>query len=173
MTPIEPRQIKLIKIGQKDLGIDDDTYRAMLADRFGVDSCTRLSKLQADVFINELKRKGCRIIRKGGRPSQHRRSKPTPRQQGNMVRIASPAQHEKIAAVSRLIDWRVKDGMTRWLFKRFSIDRVKTAQEAFKAIEGLKKMFENQMSKAYGPDWMDRVWDDPSIARYIDEHIRD
>lgn len=169
MIPIEPRQIKLIKIGQKSLGIDDDTYRAMLTERFGVDSCTLLSKLQAGVFINELKRKGFRIVHKGGRPAP--KAKPMPREKGNMVRLASQAQHEKISAVARLIDWRIKDGLTRWLFKRYSIDRVKTAQQAFLAIEGLKKMFEHQMEKHHGKDWMLRTWDDPDVARYIREHL--
>ncbi len=167
MIPIEARQIRLIKIGQKQLGIDDGTYRAMLKDRFGVASCTKLSKLQAGAFINELREKGFRFVWKANK----RPGKPMPRRSGNMVRLASQAQHEKIAAVARLIDWRIKDGLTRWLFKRFSIRRVKTAQDAFLVIEGLKKMFENQMKREHGPDWMERVWDDPEVDRYIREHF--
>ena len=172
MLPIEPRQIKLIKIGLKQLGIDDDTYRSMLGDRFGVDSCTRLTKLQAGVFIDELKRKGFKIVPRK-RPTRHAPAKPAPRRKGNMVRLASQAQQEKIAALARLIDWRIKDGLTRWLFKRYSIRRVKTAQQAFLAIEGLKKMFEHQMEKKHGKNWMLRTWDDPEVARYILEHLHE
>lgn len=168
MQPIDPRQIKLIKIGQKQLGIDDGAYRGMLAHRFGVDSCTRLTRMQAGLFIDELKRKGFRIVHKRKRPLA---GKPMPRQKGNMVRLASGAQHEKIAAVARLVDWRIKDGLTRWLFKRYSIKRVKTAQEAFRVIEGLKKMFEHQMEKAHGKNWMLRTWENPDVVRYIREHL--
>jgi len=174
MIPIEKRQITLIKIGQKSLGIDDATYRAMLAERFSVDSCTRLSRIQAAAFLSELRGKGFKPVYKGRpsrKPSPRPSGKSSPRQAGNMVRLASQAQHEKIAAVARLIDWRVRDGLTRWLFKRYSISRVKTAQEAFLAIEGLKKMFENQMKKHHGENWMLRTWENEDVARYIREHL--
>lgn len=171
MTPITKKQIQLIKIAQKQLGIDDDTYREMLQNAYGVSSCTRLTIAQAKDLVTILKEKGFVIksknpprppFKKGGR-----KSSPLP---GNVVKIASAAQHDKIAALSRLIDWRVKEGLTRWLAARFSIERVKTAQEAFRVIEGLKKMFENQMKSAYGERWIEQLPDDDDVRRYVVEH---
>jgi len=67
--------------------------------------------------------------------------------------MVSPAQKKKIGALANMIEWRVKDGLTRWVAKRFSTDRIKTAQQAWQVIEGLKKMFERQMEKQYGSGW--------------------
>jgi hypothetical protein len=91
-------------------------------------------------------------------------------QQSNVVRMASPGQRDKIDALAGLIEWRVKDGLTKWISKRFSIQRVKTAQEAFRVIEGLKGMFERAMREKYGDGWMETVFEDPEIRRYIQEH---
>lgn len=46
--------IAAIKISQKNAGIDDATYRAMLAE-FGVDSCTKLNWQQASELLEKLK----------------------------------------------------------------------------------------------------------------------
>ena len=164
------RQRQLIGIACGQLGIDKAIKADMLRERFGEESTCDINAAQADAFLSELKGKGFRIKRSGKGETSGKVSG-GPRRQGNMVRMASRAQHEKIAAVARLIDWRVKDGLTRWLFKRYSIHRVKTSQEAFLAIEGLKKMFEHQMEKEHGKQWMTRVWDDPEVSRYIREHI--
>ena len=167
MIPSTKKQRQLIGIGCGRLGIDKETKADMLATRFGKESTTEISEAEAAEFLKELKVRGFKVVPRatGG--------KGMPRQKGNMVRMASRAQHEKIAAVARLINWRIKDGLTRWLFKRYSIKRVRTAQEAFLAIEGLKKMFEHQMEKTHGKDWMLRVWDDTDVARYIEEHLSD
>ena len=164
MISIAKKQIQIIKIAQQQLGIDDTTYREMLFNNFRVKSCTKLSHDQANALIGMMKKKGFRI------KSSKSKGKRFPRESGNVVRLASQAEFEKINALSKLINWRVKDGLTRWLAKRFSIKRVRTAQEAYQAIEGLKKMFENQMKKKYGPDWWELLFGDPGIQRYIDEH---
>jgi len=87
-----------------------------------------------------------------------------------MVKMVSPSQIKKIGALADMIEWRVKDGLTRWLSKRFKIDKIKTAQQAWQVIEGLKKMFERQMEKQHGPGWRNLDYDDSSIRRYIGEH---
>ena len=181
MKPIARKQIQIIKIAQKELGIDDDTYREMLHSQFKVKSCTKLNYFQADGMIALLKKKGFKIKpakklvgRKAcGRLDSRNAGKckaSRPRQTGNMVRLASQAELGKIEVLSWLISWRVKDGFTRWMSKRFSIERVRTAQEAYRIIEGLKKMFENQMKAQHGDGWPDLMFDDPAIMRYINEH---
>lgn len=169
MIPSTKKQRQLIGIGCNQLGIDKETKAAMLAARFnGKTSTTQITKSEADDLLRELTFKGFKIKRKGRRPAGSRRRVYTPK---NTIRLASRNQHEKIAALANLIEWRVKDGLTRWLEKRFTIQRVKTAQEAYKVIEGLKKMFENQMKAANGEDWPELLYDDPDINRYIEEHL--
>ena len=171
MKNTRQRDLAKIHIAKKQLGLDDDTYRAMLERVAGVGSAADLDAAGRRKVLTHLRKAGFRATSR--RSAYRAPKKPMPRQKGNMVRLASGAQHEKIAALARLIEWRTENGLARWLFKRYSIQRVKTAQEAFKVIEGLKKMFENQMAKAHGPDWMDLVWEDPDVARYIEEHLSD
>ena len=87
-----------------------------------------------------------------------------------MVRMASRAEREKIAAVARLIEWRLADGLERWMLARFKINKARTAQDAYRVIEGLKKMFENRMRKIRGDDWWMHEYDDPEVRKYIKEH---
>lgn len=173
---IEKKQIQLIKIAQKQLGIDDDTYREMLYNNFRVTSCTKLSAVQGRALISLLQKKGFVIRRRDGarqnppRPPFKKGGSGRPRQAGNVVRLASAAEQAKIAALRELIHWRIKDGFTAWLGARFKIERVRTAQEAWRVIEGLKKMFENQMQAAYGARWWEHLPDDDGVRRYVIEH---
>ncbi len=48
--------------------------------------------------------------------------------------------------------------------------QVRTAQEAYLAIEALKKYYDNLMTKAHGYDWWMISFDDPAIERYISSH---
>ena len=50
-------QRQKIKILQRQIGIDDDTYRGMLFDRFKKTSSTDLTFHQAGFFLNELTKK--------------------------------------------------------------------------------------------------------------------
>jgi len=165
-------QIKLIKTVQRKHQ-DDNDYYEMLEKRFRVSSCTQLTLRQARDLIELYKSWGWIEKKKRVRKSEGRRVRKNrgPMRKGNMVRMASPAQRKKINALANLIDWRVKDGLTQWIAKRFSIRRVKTAQEAFQVIEGLKGMFESAMTAKYGEAWFLRIFEDTEIQRYIQEHI--
>jgi phage gp16-like protein len=176
---ITKEQIKYIKTIQRRHQPDDDEYREMLEKRFGVTSCTQLTCAQAgrliDLYItwgwaSGGKRKAESRSQNSGVRSQNPERSNVPRQAGNMVKMVSPAQQKKIGALADLIEWRVKDGLTRWVAKRFKIDKIKTAQQAWQVIEGLKKMFERQMEKQHGPGWRDLNYNDSSIKRYIGEH---
>jgi hypothetical protein len=159
-----PAQRTAIKALWAALSGDDAVYRERLKNQFGADSCTKLSKAQAGVFIDDLRQQLGQAPVRVATPRKRATGK-------NVVRLASAAQHEKISALRSLIEWKLSDGYQRWLSARFSMKRVKTAQEAWQVIEGLKKMFEHQMKALYGNDWMDLVHEDPEIGRYIDEHI--
>lgn len=51
-------QIQKIKMAQKQLGIDDETYRDLLAEFYNAKSCTELSQKHADLFLENLKKHG-------------------------------------------------------------------------------------------------------------------
>lgn len=162
---ITKEQIKYIKTIQRKHQPDDDDYREMLEKRFGVTSCTQLTCAQAGRLIDLYIKWGWTDFR-----SQKSERSNVPRQSGNMIKMVSPAQRKKIGVLADMIEWRVKDGLTRWIAKRFKTDKVKTAQQAWQVIEGLKKMFEKQMEKQHGPGWRNLDYDDSSIRRYIGEH---
>jgi phage gp16-like protein len=50
--------IAKIKIAQKQIGLSDDDYRAMLAERYGVESSTRLTGAQLGNLIQHMERLG-------------------------------------------------------------------------------------------------------------------
>ncbi len=173
MIPSTPKQRQLIAIGCSRVGIDADLRHAMLLERFGVDSSTKLSLYQADKFLDELRQKGFQM--RGKRPTRrnHRKPRPTrrvPRSGSNVVRMAKQEEHEKIAALAGLITWKFADGQ-RWMKARLGIEKVRTAYDAWLVIEALKKMFENRMLKEHGWDWWGKDFSDqPEIAFYIMEH---
>ena len=166
---ITKNQIKMIKTLQRN-NLDDDDYYEMLDGRFGVESCTELSRAQAGKVIDMFAEWGFFVPVPAKRKKRRRSGKPSPRKDGNMVRMASREEHEKIAAVARLIEWRLADGLERWMLARFKIKKVRTAQDAYRVIEGLKKMFENRMRKIRGDDWWMHEYDDPEVREYIKEH---
>jgi phage gp16-like protein len=169
---ISRAQIQIIKIGQKELGIDEDDYRSMLMAQFGVSSCTQLSRTQATQLIERLQALGFETRKRTTQPPkrQERPHRAISREGGNVVRLASVEELAKIDALAGLIDWQYRDGLKLWMQKRLKISRVRTAREAWLVIEGLKKMFANKMAKLWGKDWWRKDFDDPGVARFIKEH---
>ncbi|PCJ57869.1 MAG: hypothetical protein COA65_08990 [Rhodospirillaceae bacterium] len=83
-TPVRRGLIAKIKIGQKQLGIDDDAYRQMLENRYGVRSATNLIISDLEDLLNCLKDKGFKPSRK---PS---RAKSAPRRAGSRPLAVQP-----------------------------------------------------------------------------------
>lgn len=164
---ITKKQIQLIKIGQKKLCINDDAYRDMLQEYFGVRSCTRLSFDQAGAMIELLKKQGFKIT---SRPHKAHRRKPIPRKGTNVIRMISSEEKSKINVLAVLTQWKTRESFDRWLKNKFGISTIRTAQDAYVVIEGLKKVFENRMKKAYGADWWRFEFSDPMIQEYIIRH---
>jgi hypothetical protein len=130
-------QKTLIHIGIQDLGIDDEMYRAMLQDRYGVDTCTKLQYDQASEFIDELVKKGFKIKR-------HLR----PHRPGgaNIEYLPSKGELGIIEHLRRDIQWRVPDGYHRWIHKFLGRTYIRTSREAEKVIEALKAMKKRQQA---------------------------
>ena len=63
--------IRLIHVAQRDLGMDDDTYRAVLADCTGKRTTVAMSLTELELVIGRMKRGGFRV-RHGGKPASSR-----------------------------------------------------------------------------------------------------
>lgn len=171
---ITPKQIRIIKMAQRETGMDDTAYRALLKDEFGVTSSTKLSIHEANRLIDVLQKKGFTLKpnnpdwRNVSAPKQQRKTKSGK----NVVALASPAEKAKVAAVASLIDWKVEDGLALFLAKRAKIKNgiVRTSRDAYLAIEALKKMFESGMKKQYGEDWWLMTFEDAGVMEYIKRH---
>ena len=141
--PITPAQIRAIHVALPRRGLDDDEYRGLLRDRFDVDTCKALTRRQASELILAL---GRALPQPPGGEPKPRRRQPAPRAKagGNVRRMLTPGQRELIEALAREIVWREPDGYRRWLGKFMSIERVTTAAQAARVIEGLKAMRRRQ-----------------------------
>jgi|GEM_PF-1137991 len=183
--PINSKQITIIKMAQGQLNIDDATYRDMLEERYGKRSCTKLTYDQASAFIRELEGKGFTLVpnkkpkkEQLPRPASRKQThgfntvRPVARDNDKVICLARPEEIDKINQVAALITWRVENGLALFLEKRMGIKsgRVKTAAEAYLAIEGLKKLFENQMKAQHGPNWWAMKFINKGITEYIALH---
>ncbi|NDY74470.1 hypothetical protein DO021_21490 [Desulfobacter hydrogenophilus] len=168
--PSSVKQRQLLAIARQQLNMDKDDYKAIMTAHYGVDSSTRLTFGQAEEFIDYFASRGFVIVSKKRRYLKRKNPAKT-REYPKVIDMASPAELEKIDALAGLITWRCEDGMTRWMQKFLKIDRVKTGRDAFRAIEGLKKMFENGMVKLHGEDWWLKSFDSLEINAYIAEHM--
>lgn len=66
--------IAKIKIAQKDLGLDDEVYRALLMRVTGKDSCTKLSTAEMVKVLAEMQRQGWQSKRDFGQRPNRRQS---------------------------------------------------------------------------------------------------
>lgn len=166
---ITKAQIRFIKTMQRKNQSDDEYYE-MLENRFGVSSCTQLTCKQARELIELYNTWGYATAKKKTR----KRTPTIPRKKrdgGNkIIRLISASEKKKIIAISALINWMSSEDIENWMEGHFGITRVRTGQDAFLVIEGLKKMFENRMKKKHGPQWWQKSFSDLHVRRYISEH---
>lgn len=149
---IDPKQLQLIHIARKQLGLADDTYRAIISGRTNgeKESSKDLTYHEADAVINYMVRLGFKIKSKyvskevAAKRSQRRRGKVA----GNLFILASFDQLKMVNALAGKIRWRFEDGYERWRKKYMKIDRIRTDDEACAVIEGLKGMLANQEGTA-------------------------
>jgi hypothetical protein len=159
MKMIEAKQIQLIHIAQAQLCLSDDNYRGIIAaqTKGKKTSSKDLTYFEADAVINYfVKTLGFKIksnyIRTAGaarraywHPANARRNTgPLP---GDVYVICSPAQFDQINFLIEKIAWKVEGGYWLWLKKYIKIDRVKTADQASRTIEGLKGLLAHQGDK--------------------------
>ena len=165
-------QRQLIGMACSHFRIGKTDKKVMLLERYGKGSASDLSFADAEELIDDFVAKGFVIKSNKRRYLSRRRPVPGSRKSGpgEVVPMATQAELAKIDALANLIEWRVENGMSKWMNRRFRIRQVKTSYEAFKVIEGLKGMFENQMKKRFGKEWWQLAHDDIEVCWYIAEY---
>ena len=135
--PITKAQIKAIHVALAYHDIPDEEYRERLHTDYGVKSCTQLTRRQASELLTRF---GALLKRPPGaqepRPPRPRQSRP--RAAPGVVRLPSAPQRQLIEALATEIEWRVPSGYTLWLQRNMGLNRVATAEQARRVIEGLK-----------------------------------
>lgn len=160
------KQRQLIGMACAWFGISKEDKAVMLAERHGKESTTEISFAQAEEMLDDFVRKGFeirtkrKVLKRTGRLKAGK----------GLTVLASPAELSKVDALAGLITWQVQNGFEKWMKKRFGIDRVRTAKEAYLVIEGLKKMFSGTMSRQFGTDWWVKDFPDIDVCRFIVEH---
>lgn len=101
-------QLAKIHIARQQLGMDDESYRAMLQRVAGVRSAAALNPSQAAAVLAELQRMGFA-------------PKPTPKSQGkphNMDARAMPIMMKKVEALlaDMALPWAYADGIAKQMF---------------------------------------------------------
>ena len=133
--PITAGQVRAIHVAISRSGIDDETYRGLLRERYDVSTCKALTRRQASEFLSRLGRPLPRPPGTG-RPRAER----PPRLSAGVARLATQSQRALIEELRARVEWREPGGYARWLRTSFGFGRVATSAEAGRVVEGLKAM---------------------------------
>ena len=141
--PITQGQVKLIHVMLTRQKIDDESYRELLEELYGVDTCKNLTRKQANELLTRL---GA-----GQKPKPAKPAKPKPapprRRDPNVVALATPAQHQLIHDLIHEVKWRMQPpaaAYAAWLRNNQSLDKIRTTAEAARVIRGLKALKAHQ-----------------------------
>lgn len=58
LTEKRRKLLAMVHMAKKDMGLDEDTYRAMLVEQFGVSSAAALSTVEMERLLKHMKSKG-------------------------------------------------------------------------------------------------------------------
>ncbi|MFZ2949008.1 MAG: phage protein GemA/Gp16 family protein [Desulfuromonadaceae bacterium] len=175
--PISAKQRTVIMIICTQFGISKTERAELLQERYGKSSTGDLTSDQAGHFIAEFEKKGFKLQPKKGTakalPPRGTVRKPIARTGGNVIALVTQDERDKIAKLADLIEWRVENGLALFLEKRMGIreGKVRTGADAYAAIEGLKKMFENGMKAKHGKDWWHTLRLNPGTSEGVLEYI--
>ena len=134
--PITRAQVRAIHVAIARQGIENEDYRARLRAGWGVTTSKALTRRQASQLLHELQVPMPAITRKEHPP------RPRQRRRGPVgaVRMISPAQRALIEELAAEIDWLEPDGYRRWLRSNMGLERVASAEQAARVIQGLLAM---------------------------------
>ena len=136
-TPITKAQIKAIHVALHKQGIDDETYREMLDNEYGVSSCKALDRRQAHQLLNRLKV----ALTKPAKPRTRRPIQNPAAPVANdddVVYLATPKQNQLIYELIQEVAWDHADGYQRWLKTCLGLSKVRSRNDASRVIQGLR-----------------------------------
>ncbi|KGF30464.1 gp16 family protein [Oligella urethralis] len=136
--PQKARLIRLIKIAQRELGMDDETYRAILMKTGNKDSSTKLTVSELERVLEHMKKCGFKVVPKSKKIGKMTMAND---EQSKMIRglwlelhrlgaVKNPSEY----SLSRYVKRITGNDLLQWT----------TSEQKSKTIETLKK-------------WLDRV----------------
>jgi len=143
-TEMKKNWLATIHIAKTWLNMTDDTYRAMLKTRYGVNSARDLTAAQGNDLMDYLRSLGFTP------PAKKRRCTfcaPRPPREAIPENVIYPASQAQLATIRRLrndIRWRTENGFKGWLKRYFKISSIQTSIEASMVITALKGLWRNQ-----------------------------
>lgn len=131
-----------IKMAQKQLGLDDGTYRDILKRVTGKDSTTKMSLIEREQIINEFKKLGWK-------PSAAAKSKHGKKPRVSTDKPSRQAVMDKIEAIlsDMGLHWNYAHGIARGMHKKEKLDFC-TDEELHKVMQGLAVYQNRQRKKA-------------------------
>lgn len=146
MSPLLDAKIKgrkaLIHVAKKQLGLDEDTYRALLLRITHADSCKDLNLGQLDAVVKELKAKG--FVVKGQKAGQAVASQPTAKKIRSLwlqLRDAGALRDSSERALVAFVKNQTQVDTLHWL----------TPAQSYAVIERLKQWLARLPAKAGAP----------------------
>jgi phage gp16-like protein len=124
---INQRGLAQVHIAAKELGMDDDTYRALLARVAGVRSAKQLNARQLKQVLDEFRRLGW--VPKPGKKAGRKKPRTPPSRKAVMDKVEA-----LLAEAGR--PWAYADGMAQ---RMFQVDRVDWLEDdqLFRLMQGL------------------------------------
>ena len=131
-----------IKMAQKQLGLDDGTYRDILKRVTGKDSTTKMSLIEREKIINEFKKLGWK-------PSAAAKSKHGKKPKVSTDKPNRQAVMDKIEAIltDMGLHWNYAHSIARGMHKKEKLDFC-TDEELHKVMQGLAVYQNRQRKKA-------------------------
>ena len=153
-APITAAQVRAVHVALSKRGVDDDTYRHILNERFDAASCKELTRREASELLTLLGRDlprppGTRPRSGVRRPIARPAEPPAPAADG-VVRLATKKQRDLIDKLAAEVAWETPRGYARWLTASLGLARVRTSAEAARAIEGLQGLKRHGHAKPDG-----------------------
>ena len=130
---LKRREIQLIHVARQKVGMDEDTYRALLHDRFGLSSSTDMDWRQRKQLLDHFKTLGFKVVPSKKRPQ----SRP----------LASDVQSTKIRELWLMLHTNGKvrnpdeSALAAFVKRQTKVDALQwlTTKQASAVIEELKK----------------------------------
>jgi len=142
VAKIGNKEKAILHVAKSQLGMDEETYRAMLAD-VGVASSKDLTQAQFDEVMRRMQAGGFRVVHKSARKSgMHRQP---PRDRDEMI-----GKIEAILADLKL-PWSYADGIARQMFRVEKL-RFCSSDQTYKVMQALIVYQRRQEAASAGQD---------------------